>query len=56
MEDAAVETGMRGFCLELALELQTDLDGFEGVRYGDGAAACDTAGDEGAGEGTWMSV
>lgn len=56
MEDAAVETGVCGFRLEFALQLEADLDGFEGVRDGDGAAACDAAGDEGAGGDRGVSI
>jgi hypothetical protein len=49
VEDAAVDADGVFLGLELALELQADLDRLEAVGDGDGATGRNAAGDEGAG-------
>ena len=49
VEDAAVDADGVLFGLELALQLQADLDRLEAVGDGDGATGRNAAGDEGAG-------
>jgi hypothetical protein len=50
VQHALVEPLRLARALQLALQLQPDLDGLEAVGDGDGAAGGDAAGDEGAGE------
>ena len=47
VEDASIFADRDCFGLELALELESDLDGFEGMRDSDRSAGSQTSSDEG---------